>query len=788
MTVDKVVVKPNVVKSVLVYPNNTTKTVTVQVPSIQGPKGDKGDQGFSLEFLWDGTSLGVKREDQDQYTFVNLKGDKGDTGLGLEYSWDGTSLGVRVEGDSQYTFVNLKGEQGYSIEYDWDNTSLGVKREDEASYTYTNLKGDQGYSIEYEWVGTSLGVKREDEPTYTYSNLKGDKGDQGHSIEYQWDGTSLGIKRDDESNFTFSDLEGDKGDKGDSLEYNWQGTNLGVRVEGDPQYSYTNLKGDKGDKGDSIEYKWDSTSLGVRIEGEPEFSFVNLKGDKGDTGERGPQGEKGDRGPQGEKGDTGPKGDKGDVGEGVPQGGDEGQALVKISGSDYDTGWVDIPKPSLSYDEEDNNLIFSDGQGGSVEADISSIIQDEAIKENKTLSSKKVIELLDNSYHNVWNRLKNYFSFHQDFGYNDAPLDPRLTFSRPSKAWGWRNGVLVEYEIDEPVFEDGGLRLEPQATNLISNSKDDTNGWSLDLPYKNTDENLVMETSEDFSGHTLYRFSLDKSGFLNVRRNNTGFAYEPYVPSVFVKSNLRYCRVIVSSTGPEAIIYDLKESLVTFVGSRVWFTPKIESLGGGWHRISMISRRWSGGYYSTIDVSDTTDFRSSNNLQSTEDYIKVFGAQREDVGSTSSQTSYIPTHGQPATRAADQFQWTGSSFDRAFNPSQGALILRPKTSPTALSALGEWHIGLDDGKPTLRTVNTSGGVIDEVQGDELSTDVRNGLGLAWTSDLLTLYANGVLIGSIPRTGTPAGLNLRHDGVLNHANMTTIRTRPTDAEMEALTYA
>ena len=38
------------------------------------------DDGVSLEYLWQGTSLGIKREDEQNYVFVNLKGDKGDTG------------------------------------------------------------------------------------------------------------------------------------------------------------------------------------------------------------------------------------------------------------------------------------------------------------------------------------------------------------------------------------------------------------------------------------------------------------------------------------------------------------------------------------------------------------------------------------------------------------------------------------------------------------------------------------------------------------------------------------
>lgn len=46
----------------------------------QGSINARGEAGKSLEYLWNGTSLGVKREDEEEYSFTNLKGDKGDTG------------------------------------------------------------------------------------------------------------------------------------------------------------------------------------------------------------------------------------------------------------------------------------------------------------------------------------------------------------------------------------------------------------------------------------------------------------------------------------------------------------------------------------------------------------------------------------------------------------------------------------------------------------------------------------------------------------------------------------
>jgi hypothetical protein len=85
--------------------------------------GGGGGSG-RLEYIWDGTKLGVKTEDEENYSYVDLKGAKGDTGATGPAGQDGT--------------------QGVGIEYDWSGTSLGIKREDETGFTYTDLSSGLG--------------------------------------------------------------------------------------------------------------------------------------------------------------------------------------------------------------------------------------------------------------------------------------------------------------------------------------------------------------------------------------------------------------------------------------------------------------------------------------------------------------------------------------------------------------------------------------------------------------------------------------------------------------------
>lgn len=87
--------------------------------SIRGPKGDKGDRG-------DRGEVGAKGEKGDKGD-KGEKGDKGDTGaagrdgtdgidglngVGLEYQWDGTKLGIKRENELSYSYAELKGQDG----------------------------------------------------------------------------------------------------------------------------------------------------------------------------------------------------------------------------------------------------------------------------------------------------------------------------------------------------------------------------------------------------------------------------------------------------------------------------------------------------------------------------------------------------------------------------------------------------------------------------------------------------------------------------------------------------
>jgi hypothetical protein len=93
---------------------------------IQGPKGDKGDKGDigqagvngkdgkSLEYKWEGTKLGVKKEGETNYNYVDLQGPKGPAGSGggesltdklLKANGNKVALNTKADGSGSDIFI-----------------------------------------------------------------------------------------------------------------------------------------------------------------------------------------------------------------------------------------------------------------------------------------------------------------------------------------------------------------------------------------------------------------------------------------------------------------------------------------------------------------------------------------------------------------------------------------------------------------------------------------------------------------------------------------------------------
>lgn len=73
----------------------------VFIPIIKGEKGERGEQGLQGE-----------QGEQGLQGEQGIQGEKGEQGKGLVFDWNGTSLGVKAEGDEEFIYSDLQGEQG----------------------------------------------------------------------------------------------------------------------------------------------------------------------------------------------------------------------------------------------------------------------------------------------------------------------------------------------------------------------------------------------------------------------------------------------------------------------------------------------------------------------------------------------------------------------------------------------------------------------------------------------------------------------------------------------------
>lgn len=119
------------------------------VTNIKGDRGVKGDTGDSAQLRssgshiqWKGTADTVWQNLVALSALKGDKGDKGERGLALEFIWDGTRLGVRAPGTITYEYMNLKGDKGNK-----GDKGLKGDKGDKGDKGVKGDKGDMGATI-----------------------------------------------------------------------------------------------------------------------------------------------------------------------------------------------------------------------------------------------------------------------------------------------------------------------------------------------------------------------------------------------------------------------------------------------------------------------------------------------------------------------------------------------------------------------------------------------------------------------------------------------------------------
>lgn len=176
---------------------NKTTTVTITKKdgtekSVSIQDGQDGQDGEDLQFMWQGTSLGVKTENQEQYTFVNLQGVQGPAGpQGEPFTIKKTYASIsQMNADFNNMQLGDYVMIASTVELE-DNAKLYTKGESQWIFITdfsgaTGVKGETGLTpnIQIGTVtqGSSFSVTRtgtNENPILNFTLVKGDKGDKG---------------------------------------------------------------------------------------------------------------------------------------------------------------------------------------------------------------------------------------------------------------------------------------------------------------------------------------------------------------------------------------------------------------------------------------------------------------------------------------------------------------------------------------------------------------------------------------------------------------------------------
>ena len=362
--------------------------------------------------------------------------------------------------------------------------------------------------------------------------------------------------------------------------------------------------------------------------------------------------------------------------------------------------------------------------------------------------------------------------------------------------------------VDYLNNSNGSLKLEPQRTNLVTQSSDFSNAaWDEDgvtIAANNT-------TSPDGTTNADKFLETAVNGIHLINNTSPITASATSTASVFYKKGTRryFSIKILIGSNSYTQVFD-SEGLTTGGNSSNGLTnvvTKIEDYGNGWVRASVAGTSASGtSTYIIVGLSNSLNptFNPTNYNPtyqgSVTDYGYFYGAMLE-AGSYA--TSIIPTSGTTVTRIQDTSSTTGLSD--VIGQTEGTLFVEISAFSGANT---DRQISISDGGTSNRVVMAllyngtqiqfvvaSGGSITVNTTQTIAT-ITSGtkIAFAYKANDFKIYANGLLIASDTSGAVPIGLDTlgfdRGDGndvfEGNVKNLQLYKTRLSNTELATLT--
>jgi hypothetical protein len=260
-------------------------------------------------------------------------------------------------------------------------------------------------------------------------------------------------------------------------------------------------------------------------------------------------------------------------------------------------------------------------------------------------------------------------------------LDPRIAFTRASSAtYAGADGTVKTATTNEARFDHNpttgeslGLLVEEARTNLVTSSADFSTGWTPTRATLTTNQTTAPDGTT-----TADLLTEDTSTNTHVIQNTFAVTSgTSYTLSVWAKQNAsvsptRNIRLFLpggqfGSGSAVAAGFDLATGVITV--TNIPSATSLQFYANGWVRVSVTSVCTTTSAAASITLQMTSGVLTSYTGGSSGLYL--WGAQFE---AGAFMTSYIPTTGTTATRAADVASITGSNFSSFYSQTEGTMF------------------------------------------------------------------------------------------------------------------
>ena len=367
----------------------------------------------------------------------------------------------------------------------------------------------------------------------------------------------------------------------------------------------------------------------------------------------------------------------------------------------------------------------------------------------------------------------------------DQPDGTLQLFNSPA------NVPRIEYNADGTVK---GLLIEEARTNLLPYS----NNFSYTTANDSTRYYNVATAPDGTQTADQMVEDTTTSGNHRIYFSGSVVSAATYTFSVFAKSSNRNLTLLAGSGfGEDAASFDLSNGVV--LGSASGGEGVIQDVGNGWYRCSLVATNAA----SNTNVSWQMVMLDGDQRNYTGDgssSISLYGAQ---VEAGAFPTSYIPTTGSTATRAADFAQIPTSAF--GYNNDKGSLVIDVLTpvadqfmtiayfnTSSYLNSRGLLKANTSTGSSGNHYVNqTYDGASTLLQLGTQTQAVYAKLGLSYGDNEKAVRDGGTVLSGTSRYPNPTRLHLggRENGLQSQCWIKSIKYYPrrlSDTQLQELT--